>query len=89
MTRKQIKFSELAEITIVRQNGYAVDDEEYLPGVKAVAIRVGNHRGLPMALWVVGFAGSMENAVLPNIIQHIQQAARNLQKMMDSKGDSS
>lgn len=83
------KSDYLAEINIVRQNGYAVDDEEYLPGVKAVAIRVGNHRGLPMALWVVGFAGSMENAVLPNIIQHMQQAARSLQKMMDGKGKSS
>jgi DNA-binding IclR family transcriptional regulator len=75
----------IAEINQVRQNGYAVDDEEYLPGVKAVAISVGNHRGLPLALWVVGFAGAMENTVLPNIIQHIQKAARNLKNIMDLK----
>jgi DNA-binding IclR family transcriptional regulator len=88
-TQKTIadKSDYIAEINKVRQNGYAVDDEEYLPGVKAVAVSVGNHRGLPMALWVVGFAGAMEKAVLPNIIQLIQKAAHNLQEIMDSKGE--
>lgn len=75
----------IAEINQVRHNGYAVDDEEYLPGVKAVGISVGNNRGLPLALWVVGFAGAMENTVLPNIIQNIQKAARNLKNIMDLK----
>ncbi|MFH0994754.1 MAG: IclR family transcriptional regulator [Pseudomonadota bacterium] len=79
------KSDYISEINQVRQNGYAVDDEEYLPGVKAVAIRVGNHRGLPLALWVVGFAGAMEKGVLPDIIHSIKKAAHNLQKIMDSK----
>jgi len=79
----------IAEISQVRQNGYAVDDEEYLPGVKAIAVSVGNRRGLPLALWVVGFAGAMEKAVLPNFIQHIQKSAHNLQKIMDFKRESS
>ena len=81
------KSDYISEINQVRLNGYAVDDEEYLPGVKAVAIRVGNHGGLPLALWVVGFAGAMENDVLQNIIKHIINAAHNLQKIMDSKGE--
>ncbi len=81
------KSDYLAEIDQVRQNGYAVDDEEFLPGVKAVATGVGNHRGLPLALWVVGFAGAMENGVLPKIIRCIQQAAHDLQKIMDIKGE--
>lgn len=83
------KSGYIAEINKVRQNGYAVDDEEYLPGVRAVAVSVGNRRGLPIALWVVGFAGAMGNAVLPNIIQHIQKTAQNLQKTMDSKEELS
>ena len=81
------KSDYLAEIDQVRQNGYAVDDEEFLPGVKAIATGVGNHRGLPLALWVVGFAGAMENGVLPKIIRCIQQAAHDLQKIMDIKGE--
>ena len=83
------KSDYIAEINQVRRNGYAVDDEEYLPGVKAIAISVGNHRGLPLALWVVGFAGAMGKAVLPNIIQHVQKAVHNLQKTMDFKGELS
>jgi DNA-binding IclR family transcriptional regulator len=83
------KRNYIAEISQVRQNGYAVDDEEYLPGVKAIAVSVGNRRGLPLALWVVGFAGAMEKDVLPNFIQHIQKSAHNLQKIMDFKRESS
>ena len=60
----------LEELSRVRQQGYAVDDEEYLPGVKAVAAGLGNHRGLPLAVWVVGFAGAMDDAVMPRIIEH-------------------
>ncbi len=79
------KSNYIDEIATVRQNGYAVDDEEYLPGVRAVAVGVGNHRGLPLALWVVGFAGAMEKAVIPDFIQHIRQSARHLKKIMDYK----
>jgi len=75
----------ISEISKVRQDGYAVDDEEYLPGVRAVAVSVGNRRGLQLALWVVGFAGAMGNTMLPNIIQQIQKAAQSLQKVMDSR----
>jgi DNA-binding IclR family transcriptional regulator len=83
------KSDYIAEINEVRQNGYAVDDEEYLPGVRAIAISVGNHRGLPLALWVVGFAGAMGKTVIPNIIQQIQKAAHNLRKIMDFKEELS
>jgi DNA-binding IclR family transcriptional regulator len=75
----------IAEINQVRQNGYAIDDEEYLPGVRAVAVGVGNHRGLPLALWVVGFAGAMEKDVLPDIIRYMQQTAHRLQIIIDSR----
>jgi DNA-binding IclR family transcriptional regulator len=83
------KSGYIAEIIKVRRDGYAVDDEEYLPGVRAIAIGVGNHRGLPLALWVVGFAGAMGKSVIPNIIQEIQKAAHNLQKIMDFKEELS
>lgn len=73
----------IAEIEKVRRSGYAVDDEEYLPGVRAVAAGVGNHRGLPLALWVVGFAGALDPAALADIIRNVQSAARNLKKIMD------
>ena len=49
----------MAELVRVRNRGYALDDEEYIPGVRAVAVSIGNRQGLPLALWVVSFAGSM------------------------------
>jgi DNA-binding IclR family transcriptional regulator len=43
----------------VRDRGYAVDDEAYLSGIRAVAIALNNRRGLPMAIWVVDIASNM------------------------------
>ena len=73
----------LAELKQVRKLGYAFDDEEYLPGVKAVAVSLGNHRGLPLAIWVVGFAGSMTEKVIPEVIQQTVATAKKLQSVID------
>ncbi len=74
----------LQELEGVRQQRYALDDEEYLPGVRAVAAALGNHRGLPLAIWVVGFAGSMENQKMPGIIREILVTADKLRALLDS-----
>jgi len=73
----------LLELDRVREIGYALDNEEYLPGVKAVAVGLGNHRGLPLAIWVVGFAGSMKNEVMPRIINETLHTARKLESVLD------
>ena len=49
----------------VRRNGYALDEEEYLVGIKAVAVNVGNRRGLPLLIWVVGLAATMSAERIP------------------------
>lgn len=49
----------LSEIANVRQQGYAVDDEEYIKGVRALAVALQNQRGPSMAVWVVGMAAGM------------------------------
>ncbi|UCF91161.1 MAG: IclR family transcriptional regulator [Desulfobacterales bacterium] len=69
----------LAELERVRQQGYALDKEEYLPGVRAVAVALGNHRGLPLAVWVVGFADSMNDRLLPGVVRATLDTARKLQ----------
>ncbi len=74
----------LAELARVRKNGYALDNEEYLPGVKAVAVRLGNHRGLPLAIWVVGFAGDMGKEVMSGIVQSVLQTAQKLRSVLDN-----
>jgi DNA-binding IclR family transcriptional regulator len=75
----------LAELEAVRRDGYAVDNEEYLPGVKAVAVALGNQRGLPLAIWVVGFADSMANGVIEKIAAETRQTASKLRDALDSR----
>jgi DNA-binding IclR family transcriptional regulator len=72
----------LKELARVRREGYAVDDEEYLPGVRAVALSIGNHRGLSLALWAVGFAGSMDRQRMPGIVREVQETAEKLKALL-------
>lgn len=73
----------LSEIERVCRDGYALDNEEYLAGVRAVAVSIGNRGGLPMALWVVGFAAALEMAHLVKMIDDIQKAARDIRQVVD------
>ena len=73
----------LAELACVRKQGYALDNEEYLPGVKAVAVSLGNQRGLPLAIWVVGFAGSMGDDALPEITRRTLETAAKLKSVLE------
>lgn len=45
----------MEEIRKARRTGYATDDEEYIPGVRAVAAAIQGTRTLSAAIWVVGF----------------------------------
>jgi len=74
----------LTELSRVRKLGYALDNEEYLPGVKAVAVGLGNLRGLPLALWAVGFAGTMTQDKMPGIIKKIHAASERLKQLLDA-----
>ena len=65
----------LAEIEQVRQRHYALDNEEYLPGIRAAAVSLGNHRGMILALWVVGFAPAMGNGQMQEIVRKLRLAA--------------
>ena len=73
----------LNELDRVRRLGYALDNEEYLPGVKAVAVGLGNLQGLPMAVWVVGFASEMEEAGMGQIVSATLHTAHQLNKELD------
>ena len=79
-TSRSIVYEEeyLAELALVRNQGYALDNGEYLRGVRAVAVGLGNHRGLPLAIWVVGFSGSMGNEMMPQIIEATTETAKTL-----------
>lgn len=68
----------LNELQEVRVRGYALDDEEYLSGVRAVAVPLNNLPGLPMAIWVVGFAANMSMERLHEVAGVVTAAAKKL-----------
>ncbi len=77
----------IAELARVRKQKYALDREEYMTGVNAVAINLENRGGLPIALWVVGFAGSMEINAMTSIVGKMKDTARQFLASMETDGN--
>lgn len=73
----------IAELEKVRRLGYAVDLEEYIPGINAVAVAVSSLRGLPVAIWVVGMSGNLGNDKIERIAAIVKHAARALREQID------
>jgi DNA-binding IclR family transcriptional regulator len=73
----------LMELERVRTQGYALDDEEYLSGIRAVAAAVHNRRGLPMAIWVVAIANNMGFTRLQQVADETVLAAKKLRSLLD------
>jgi IclR family transcriptional regulator, KDG regulon repressor len=65
----------LEEIRKARKRGFALDDEEYIQGVRAVAAPICVAARPLSAIWVVGFTQSMRDADLLGIARHTKQAA--------------
>jgi IclR family transcriptional regulator, KDG regulon repressor len=61
----------VGEIEKTRELGYAVDLEEYLKGVRAVASVLYQDSHPLGAIWIVGFSNSMTDEKLPSIIDHM------------------
>lgn len=70
----------LREIEKVKEQGYAVDDEEYIPGVRAVAAPLVFPSSPPAALWVVGFTSTLDDQKVKTVIREIQEAVREIKE---------
>jgi DNA-binding IclR family transcriptional regulator len=73
----------LAELERVRDQGYSVDDEEYLTGVRAVAVALRNLKGPPMAIWTVGLSSKMGADSIEDAIANMRGVAENLCTVLD------
>jgi IclR family KDG regulon transcriptional repressor len=66
------------EIEKTRERGYAFDLEEYLKGMRAVGALIYSGHFPLAAVWVVGFAASMNDEKLPHIIDSLKNTAEQI-----------
>jgi IclR family KDG regulon transcriptional repressor len=75
----------IKEIKAVKETGFALDDEEYLSGVRAVAAPVKQYGAHAPAIWVVGFKASMTKEKIKIIIKQIKTAADSINKKLSAQ----
>jgi DNA-binding IclR family transcriptional regulator len=68
----------LREIEKTRKQGYAVDFEEYLKGMRAVATLIYSGHFPVAAVWIVGFTSSMSDEKLPHMISSLKNTAEEI-----------
>jgi DNA-binding IclR family transcriptional regulator len=73
----------LDELETVRDQGFSVDDEEYLTGVRAIAVALRNLKGPPMAIWAVGLSSKMGQDKVEDAILKMRNVAEDLCKVLD------
>ena len=64
------------ELEQVREKGYAVDDEEYILGVRAVAAPLIGLGQLRSAIWEVGFKAGLDELKMKTLTGETQKAAQ-------------
>ena len=73
------------ELKKVRQKGYAVDDEEYILGVRAVASALMGLGQLKSAIWVVGFKASLDEKKMKTITRETLKAAEAISRRIQDQ----
>lgn len=72
-----------------RETGHAVDDEEYISGVRAVAAPIRSNGNLLAAVWVVGFTPRLGDEKLPVVARETRNAAAKISAGLAAKSASS
>ena len=73
----------LRDIEQIRRQGYAVDDEEYLPGARCIAVPVMNTFGKTIAaIGITASTSTMPTSRIPQIRDRLKRAAREMSGSM-------
>ena len=78
----QLYFNELKQ---VKKKGYAVDDEEYIMGVRAVASPLIGLGQLRSAIWAVGFKASLDEKQMQVLIKETHMAAKAISRRIQDQ----
>ena len=73
----------LASLYKVRYNGYAVDDGEYISGVKSIAMNLEKFRSLPLLMWAVGFSSAMPEEETGNIVNKMSVISKKVKSILN------
>ncbi len=73
------------ELKQVREQGYAVDDEEYILGVRAVASPLTGLGQLRSAIWAVGFKASLDEEKMQTLAAETQTAAKTISRRIQEQ----
>jgi DNA-binding IclR family transcriptional regulator len=73
----------LREVEKAKEQGYAMDDEEYITGVRAVAAPLISASSGPAALWVVGFTSSLDDQKIKTVIREIQKTIQEIKQALE------
>ena len=68
----------LKEIEETKKKGVAIDNEEYMVGVRAVAASIQTVSPPPAAIWVVGFTSSLNDQKMEKVILKIRKATQEI-----------
>jgi DNA-binding IclR family transcriptional regulator len=73
------------ELQQVRKKGYAVDDEEYILGVRAVAAPLTGLGQLKSAIWAVGFKASLDDIKVKILAGETHKAAKTISRRIQDQ----
>ena len=73
------------ELKRVRQKGYAIDDEEYIMGVRAVASPLMGLGQLRSAIWAVGFKASLDEKKMKTLAEETHNAAKAVSRRIQAQ----
>ncbi|MCF8104811.1 MAG: IclR family transcriptional regulator [Desulfohalobiaceae bacterium] len=72
-----------AEVEKAKKQGYALDNEEYLPGVRAVAVPIKQKGRITAGLWIVGFSSQLNEKVLDRARDKLLDAGNIISRILE------
>ncbi|MBW2022967.1 MAG: IclR family transcriptional regulator [Deltaproteobacteria bacterium] len=71
----------------VRRQGFALDKEEYIDGIRAIAVPVRNgQNSAPSALWVVGLSSQLRDQDMHTYANFLKEVGRKVERRLSPDG---